>query len=119
MKCERCNGDFQNTQLRVDVKGNRLLCNNCLSFVKSGSLVPEKVKEDAKKDFSETRRRLALSTSERLDKYGMKKEQYQCKSCSYKFVHSPGFTGKCPYCAAPSVVPYAQDINLKEIDELF
>ncbi len=119
MKCERCNGDFPNAQLRVDVKGSRLLCGNCFSFVKSGSLVPQKVKEDAGKDFTETRKRLALSTSERLDKMGKQKEQYQCKSCNYKFVHSPGFIGKCPYCAAPAVMPYAQEVKLKEIDDLF
>jgi len=33
--------------------------------------------------------------------------------------HSPGFAGKCPYCAAPAVVPYAHEVKLKEIDDLF
>lgn len=118
MECERCKKDFPASKLRVDIKGQRLLCEDCFNFVRTGTLVPEKIKEEAKKDFLEVRRKLALTTQERLEKLGVKKEEFQCKSCNYRFFRSKGYAGICPYCGENKVVPYKMDVNLKEINEI-
>lgn len=117
MECERCKGDFDASKLRVDRKGQRLVCDDCSTFIKTGMLVPEKVKQEAKKEFSEVRKKLALSTAERLEKLGEKKERYECKDCDYKFSSIQNFKGRCPYCGEEGVKPYVEKSSVMEIDE--
>ena len=74
MECERCKRDFPADELRVDIKNNRIVCEECFTFIKTGMLVPEKIKKEAIKTLDE--KKLALSTKERLEKLGQKKEEY-------------------------------------------
>jgi len=119
MECERCRQDFTSAQLRVDARGKRLVCADCITLIKTGMLVPEKVKEEAGKKFSDARKKLALSTAERLDKMGEKKEKYQCNSCDYLFTSIQNFKGKCPYCGEESVKLHHEEAVVKEIDDIF
>ncbi|OYT41831.1 hypothetical protein B6U80_00250 [Candidatus Pacearchaeota archaeon ex4484_26] len=116
MKCERCGQDFPASELRVDRKGNRLLCEACYNLVKTGMLVPEKTKAEAKKPLAE--KKLALSTKERLEKLGQRKQRYECTNCGYKFTSVKNYRGKCPYCGEDTVIPYVEDVPVKEIDEM-
>ena len=116
MECERCNSEFPSVQLHVDIKGKRLVCDECHVYLKSGKLVPERVKEEAKKSYSEVRKKLGLSTVERLEKMGKKKEKYNCKECGYEFHSIQNFKGKCPYCGEDGVRVYTEEIPVKEID---
>jgi len=104
------------TRLSVDVKGKRLVCDNCITYIKTGMLIPEKA--DAKKDFSEVRK-LSLSTEERLDKMGQKKDKYECSSCDYTFSSIRNYRGMCPYCGEDSVSQEEEKNIIKEIDEAF
>ncbi len=118
MLCERCKKDVPSSQLRVDTKNSRLVCEECYTLVKTGMLVPEKTKQEAKKDYSEVRKKLTMSTSERLDKLGKKKEEFQCKKCNYKFTSVRDYDKKCPYCGEDAVIPFIEEVPVKEIDEL-
>jgi len=117
MECERCKGEFPITRLSVDTKGKRLVCDNCITYLKTGMLVTEKA--EAAKDFSEIRKKLTLSTEERLDKMGQKKDKYECASCDYTFSSIRNYKGICPYCGEDSVGQQEERNIIKEIDEAF
>lgn len=117
MECDRCNKEFPAGSLRVDRKGKRLVCEECHTYITTGTFVPEKTKAEAKQKYEEKRRKLTMSTEERLDKLGEKKEQYVCKACNYRFSSIRNYSKKCPYCGEGSVIRYSPEVTLKEINE--
>ena len=121
MKCERCGNDYPRAALKVDLKGNRLVCASCYDLIKTGKLVPEVKRAAAQLSYEEARekgRKLALTTEERLERAGEKGSRYECRTCNYRFTARPDFKGKCPYCSADSVIPHMPESPTKEVDEM-
>ena len=59
-----------------------------------------------------------MSTSERLEKLGKGKGEYECKRCNFKFTRGIGYNGKCPYCSEDAVIPRVVENPIQEIDDL-
>ena len=105
ISCSKCKGRVPLNDLRADRGGKSWICLSCYSIQHPNLRTPTMNFNSQKQNSQQTMQKPVVEKTQLIEKPKpsvmsqiLKKYNYQCNGCKYKFSRNQEYNGLCPFC---------------------